>query len=114
MGGHGITFAKPKIDLDTLRDWKDGVIGQLTGGLDGLARARKVKTLRGIGTFTGPNAIAIEGEDAGTVTFDTCIIAAGSEPVELPFIPHDDERASSGWKWPASTMRSAPKSPWSS
>lgn len=93
MGAHGITFAKPKIDLDALRGWKDGVVSQLTGGLDGLARARKVKTVRGTGKFTGPNMIAVSGADGDTtVSFDQCIIAAGSEPVDLPFIPHDDPR----------------------
>ncbi|MBK0326470.1 dihydrolipoyl dehydrogenase [Rhodobacteraceae bacterium F11138] len=94
MGEHGISFAKPKIDLDALRGWKDGVVSQLTGGLDGLARARKVKVVRGTGTFTGPNMIAVSGGADGdtTVSFDQCIIAAGSEPVELPFIPHDDPR----------------------
>ncbi len=93
MGAHGITFTKPKIDIDSLRSWKDGVVSQLTGGLDGLARARKVKVVRGTGTFSGPNMIAVSGEDGNsTVSFDQCIIAAGSEPVELPFIPHDDPR----------------------
>ncbi|MFD3189819.1 dihydrolipoyl dehydrogenase [Sedimentitalea sp. HM32M-2] len=93
MGAHGVSFAKPKIDLDALRGWKDGVVSQLTGGLDGLARARKVKTVRGTGKFTGPNMIAVSGADGDTtVSFDQCIIAAGSEPVELPFIPHDDPR----------------------
>jgi dihydrolipoamide dehydrogenase len=93
MSAHGVTFAKPKIDLDALRDWKNSVVGQLTGGLDGLAKGRKVTTVRGMGTFTGPNLIEVTG-DAGTqtVSFDQCIIAAGSEPVELPFIPHDDPR----------------------
>ena len=93
MGGHGVTFSKPKIDLDELRKFKDGVIGQLTGGLDGLAKGRKVKTVQGSGRFTGPNAIAVDtGSGTETVTFDQCIIAAGSEPVKLPFIPHDDPR----------------------
>lgn len=93
MGGHGISFAKPKIDLDTLRGWKDGVVGQLTGGLTGLAKGRKVTVVRGTGTFAGPNMIAVSGPDGDTtVSFDHCIIAAGSEPVELPFIPHDDPR----------------------
>ncbi len=93
MGEHGIRFAKPKVDLDALRGWKDGVVGQLTGGLDGLARARKVKVVRGTGAFSGPNMIAVSGGDGDTtVSFDQCIIAAGSEPVELPFIPHDDPR----------------------
>ncbi|MEO9777653.1 MAG: dihydrolipoyl dehydrogenase [Sedimentitalea sp.] len=93
MGAHGITFSKPKVDIDKLRGWKDGVVSQLTGGLDGLARARKVKVVRGTGTFSGPNMIAVSGSDGDTtVSFDNCIIAAGSEPVELPFIPHDDPR----------------------
>jgi dihydrolipoamide dehydrogenase len=93
MGDHGVSFAKPKIDLDELRKFKDGVIGQLTGGLGGLAKARKVTTVQGVGTFTGPNMIEVAG-DAGTTTvsFDQCIIAAGSEPVKLPFVPHDDPR----------------------
>ena len=93
MSAHGVTFAKPDIDLDALRFWKDSVVGQLTGGLDGLAKGRKVTTLRGMGTFTGPNMIEVTGEDGTkTISFDQCIIAAGSEPVELPFIPHDDPR----------------------
>ena len=93
MSAHGVTFAKPKIDLDALRSWKDSVVGQLTGGLDGLAKARKVTTVRGIGRFTGPNMIEVAGDDGTkTISFDQCIIAAGSEPVELPFIPHDDPR----------------------
>ncbi|MGJ8625872.1 MAG: dihydrolipoyl dehydrogenase [Sulfitobacter sp.] len=93
MSAHGVTFAKPKIDLDALRSWKDSVVGQLTGGLTGLAKARKVTTVRGTGTFTGPNMIEVTGDEGTkTVSFDQCIIAAGSEPVELPFIPHDDQR----------------------
>ncbi|SLN61448.1 Dihydrolipoyl dehydrogenase [Roseivivax jejudonensis] len=93
MGAHGVSFGKPKIDLDELRDFKDGVIGKLTGGLDGLAKGRKVQVVRGFGKFTGPNMIAVEGDGGNTkVSFDQCIIAAGSEPVELPFIPHDDDR----------------------
>jgi dihydrolipoamide dehydrogenase len=93
MGAHGITFTKPKIDLDELRKFKDGVIGQLTGGLGGLAKARKVTTVHGLGRFTGPNMIEVSGDDGTTtVSFDQCIIAAGSEPVQLPFVPHDDPR----------------------
>lgn len=86
---HGLKFGKPEIDLDGLRAFKDGVVGKLTGGLDGLAKGRKVKVVKGYGTFTGPNMIDVEGT---TVSFDQCIIAAGSEPVTLPFIPHDDPR----------------------
>ncbi|KAF0677590.1 dihydrolipoyl dehydrogenase [Profundibacterium mesophilum] len=93
MGENGISFGKPQIDIDELRDWKDGVVGQLTGGLKGLAKARKVQTVQGYGRFTGPNMIEVEGDEGTrTVSFDQCIIAAGSEPVKLPFIPHDDPR----------------------
>ncbi|EBA08343.1 dihydrolipoyl dehydrogenase [Sagittula stellata] len=86
---HGLTFGKPEIDLDGLRGFKNDVVGKLTGGLDGLAKQRKVKVVKGYGKFTGPNMIDVEGT---TVSFDQCIIAAGSEPVALPFIPHDDPR----------------------
>ncbi len=93
MASHGISFGKPKIDLDELRDFKNGVVGQLTGGLSGLAKGRKVQVVQGYGTFTGPNMIEVVGDDGKTnVSFDQCIIAAGSEPVNLPFIPQDDER----------------------
>ena len=93
MSSHGISFGKPKIDLDELRDFKNSVVGQLTGGLSGLAKGRKVQVVQGYGTFTGPNMIEVIGDSGKTnVSFDQCIIAAGSEPVNLPFIPHDDER----------------------
>jgi dihydrolipoamide dehydrogenase len=93
MGAHGVSFGKPKIDLDELRAFKDSVVGKLTGGLDGLSKGRKVQIVRGYGRFSGPNMIEVVGDDGlTTVSFDQCIIAAGSEPVELPFIPHDDAR----------------------
>jgi dihydrolipoamide dehydrogenase len=91
MSSHGVTFGKPEIDLDKIRDWKESVIGQLTGGLDGMAKMRKVKVVNGYGKFTGSNTLAVEGEDGTTtITFDNAIIAAGSQPVNLPFIPEDD------------------------
>ena len=91
MSSHGVTFGKPEIDLDKIRDWKESVIGQLTGGLDGMAKMRKVKVVNGYGKFTGSNTIAVEGTDGTTtITFDNAIIAAGSQPVNLPFIPEDD------------------------
>ena len=91
MSSHGVTFGKPEIDLDKIRDWKESVIGQLTGGLDGMAKMRKVKVVSGYGKFTGSNTIAVEGTDGTTtITFDNAIIAAGSQPVNLPFIPEDD------------------------
>lgn len=93
MGDHGISFDTPNVDLDKLRGWKDSVVTQLTGGLKGLAKGRKVQVVKGFGTFTGPNMIEVnDNGKRSTVSFDQCIIAAGSEPVTLPFIPHDDER----------------------
>ncbi|MCP4819402.1 MAG: FAD-dependent oxidoreductase, partial [Shimia sp.] len=93
MGDHGISFAKPEVDLDKLRGWKESVVNQLTGGLSGLAKARKVQVVNGYGSFVGPNMIEVDNDGAkSTVSFDQCVIAAGSEPVTLPFIPHDDPR----------------------
>ena len=93
MADHGIGFSGPKIDLDALRGWKESVVKQLTGGLSGLAKARKVQVINGYGRFTGPNMIAVETDEGVTnVSFDQCIIAAGSEPVALPFVPNDDPR----------------------
>ena len=93
MAAHGVSFAPPKVDLDALRGFKDGVVSQLTGGLKGLAKGRKVDVVQGYGSFTGPNMIEVQGESGTkTVSFDQCIIAIGSTPVKLPFVPHDDER----------------------
>jgi dihydrolipoamide dehydrogenase len=94
MAAHGITFGKPKIDLDALRGWKDGVVKRLTGGLAGLAKARKVTVITGTGAFVSPNSIRVTAPDGSsqTVSFRNAIIAAGSEAITLPFIPHDDPR----------------------
>ena len=93
MGEHGFSFVKPEVDLDKLRSWKDGVVGKLTGGLTGLAKARKVEVVQGVGQFAGPNSLRVSGpEGEKMISFDQCIIAAGSEPVQLPFVPHDDNR----------------------
>src|SRR5687767_8212429 len=93
MSDHGVSFAAPTIDLDALRSWKDGVVTRLTGGLSGLAKKRKVTTVVGTGTFTSPNMLEVNGpEGTTTVSFDSAVIAAGSEPVQLPFVPHDDPR----------------------
>ena len=93
MAHFGVKFGKPKVDIDALRGWKESVVKKLTGGLSGLAKGRKVKVVEGSGQFASPNLLRVataEGEK--TVSFDQCIVAAGSEPVELPFIPHDDPR----------------------
>ena len=92
LSAHGVTFGEPTFDLDKIRGWKDSVVTQLTKGLAGMSKMRKVKHVQGYGKFTGPNTIEVEGNDGKTtITFDNAIIAAGSEPVNLPFVP-DDER----------------------
>ena len=94
MSENGVTFGPPSIDLDRLRGWKDGVVGRLTGGLAGLARQRKVTTIRGYGRFTSPHQLRVELAEGGEVLvgFEHAIIAAGSEAVTLPFIPASDPR----------------------
>jgi dihydrolipoamide dehydrogenase len=94
MAEHGLTFGEPAVDLDKLREWKDSVVGRLTKGLAGLARQRKVKVVTGLGVFASPNHVEVTADDGATtvVGFDQAIIACGSEPVTLPFIPHDDPR----------------------
>ena len=92
MAAHGITYAAPEIDLSALRQHKDKVVGKLTGGLAGMAKARKVNVLTGTGSFLDPNHIAVDltdGSGRQVVRFEKAIIAAGSEPVKLPFIPED-------------------------
>jgi dihydrolipoamide dehydrogenase len=90
MAPHGISFGAPTIDIDRLRRWKDGIVGQLTKGLEGLARQRNVRVLRGSATFASPNEIAVAADGATTtVSFEQCIVAAGSEPVDLPGLPDD-------------------------
>ncbi|WP_299006180.1 dihydrolipoyl dehydrogenase [uncultured Shewanella sp.] len=91
---HGVSFGEPQIDLDKLRGFKEKVVGQLTGGLAGMSKMRKVNTVQGFGKFTGPNTLEVTAKD-GTVTvvqFENAIIAAGSRPIQLPFIPHEDPR----------------------
>ena len=94
MAEHGLSFGEPAVDLDKLRDWKESVVRRLTGGLAALAKQRKVKVVTGYGTFASPNHLEVRADDGSTtvVGFEQAIIAAGSEPVTLPFIPHDDPR----------------------
>ncbi|MBW7983022.1 dihydrolipoyl dehydrogenase [Enterobacillus tribolii] len=93
LAEHGIVFGEPKTDIDKVRLWKEKVITQLTGGLAGMAKGRKVNVVNGVGKFTGANTLEVEGENGKTViNFDNAIIAAGSRPIQLPFIPHDDPR----------------------
>lgn len=135
LAEHGIVFGEPKTDIDKIRTWKEKVITQLTGGLAGMAKGRKVKVVNGLGKFTGANTLEVEGENGKTViNFDNAIIAAGSRPIQLPFIPHEDPRVwdstdalelksvpsvcwlwvavSSVWKWVPCTMRWVQRSTW--
>ena len=90
MADHGIVFGKPQIDLPKLRDWKNGIVKKLTGGLKMLAKQRRVEVVQGTGRFVGSHAVEVTGA-GGTeiIGFEHCIIAAGSEPVRLPFMPDD-------------------------
>ena len=91
LAAQGVTFAKPQIDLAALRAGKDKVVGRLTSGLAGMARARKVRVIEGIGRFTDKAALTVQRTSGGSVdvTFQSAIIAAGSEAIGLPFLPKD-------------------------
>ena len=90
MRSHGIDFGEPSLDLEKLQDWKDGVVNQLTGGLAGLAKKRGVAIFQGLGRFSGPNTLDV-AQDAvrQSIQFKQAIIAAGSQPVQLPSVPKD-------------------------
>ncbi len=90
MSNYGIGFSKPKLDIKKLHTWKESVVTRLTGGLKALAKQRKVEIVHGYGKFISSNQIEVEGEKGKTtVSFKHAIIAAGSLPVNLPFIPED-------------------------
>ncbi len=93
MAAHGITFGKPTIEIDKLREFKTKVVGKLTGGLTSMAKQRKVRTVEGVGAFISPNELEVQTKD-GTklIRFENAIIAAGSQSVKLPSFPWDDER----------------------
>jgi dihydrolipoamide dehydrogenase len=86
MGDRGIAFGKPKIDLAKLLSWKEAVVGKLTGGVAGLARQRKVEVVTGEGKLTGAHELTVGDR---TITFDSCVIAAGSEAARLSDLPED-------------------------
>ena len=87
---HGIEFGKPKLDATKLVEWKNSVIRKLTGGLAALSKQRKVEVVTGVGSFSSPHQLIVEAKDGKTsIDFKHAIIAVGSEPVSLPFIPED-------------------------
>lgn len=109
---HGIVFGSPKIELDKLREWKTSVVNRLTGGLKMLAKQRKVQVVHGEAKFISSTQIEVkaykqnkqtskqqnaqqnnqQNDEKTTITFQDAIIAVGSRPVQLPFIPKDDPR----------------------
>jgi dihydrolipoamide dehydrogenase len=98
LGAAGVTFAAPQVDIDALRAHKAKVVGKLTTGLTGMAKARKVEVVRGYGSFLDANHIEVETTtgaaqektgDKKVIRFQKCIIAAGSAAFHLPFIPRD-------------------------
>ncbi|SEP14778.1 dihydrolipoamide dehydrogenase [Luteibacter sp. UNC138MFCol5.1] len=93
MEAHGITFGAPSIDLDKLRSFKEKVVGKLTGGLAQMAKARKVRTVTGVGAFVSPYEMEVQtAEGTKLIRFRNAVIAAGSQSVKLPSFPWDDER----------------------
>ena len=90
----GISFGTPTIDIDQLRNYKEKVVGQLTRGLAGMAKARKVRVVQGTGHFASPHELEVTGADGTTqlLRFQHAIVAAGSQAVKLPMFPWDDPR----------------------
>ena len=86
MGAHGVSYAEPKIDLESLRAWKNKVVGRLTGGVASMAKGRKVEVVTGSGKFVDLHTLQV-GERR--IRFDKAIIAAGSQAAKLPFLPQD-------------------------
>ncbi|HVV69811.1 MAG TPA: dihydrolipoyl dehydrogenase [Gammaproteobacteria bacterium] len=86
----GISFGQPKIDVEKIKGWKNKVVGRLTGGLKMLAKQRQVEVVTGFGEFVSPTRIKVSGKNGDTlITFEQAIIAVGSRPVKLPFMPED-------------------------
>jgi len=90
MSTHGVVFEVPRVDTDKLRAWKASVVKKLTGGLTMLAKQRKVEVVRGVGKFISPHVLEVtQGGNSERIRFEYCIIAVGSEPMRLPFVPDD-------------------------
>ena len=91
IDAHGISFGKPTIDLEKLREWKNSIIRQLTGGLKSMAKQRNVKIINGFGQFTDSNNLTVKDKNdkISRINFSNAVIATGSRPVKLPFLPED-------------------------
>ncbi|MFW5450921.1 MAG: dihydrolipoyl dehydrogenase [Methylophagaceae bacterium] len=93
MGEHGVVFAAPEIDIRKIEGWKNSIVNQLTGGLKALAKQRKVTIVQGEAAFSGINTMQVQTADGQqSISFDNCIIAAGSRVTEIPVFPNDDPR----------------------
>lgn len=93
MADHGVRFANPEIDIDKLRGFKEKVIGQLTGGLKGLAKQRSVEVMTGVAQFQSANSLSIDNNGSvNSVSFKHAIIAAGSSVARIPGFPYEDDR----------------------
>ena len=92
IGAHGVSFAKPQIDIKKIAAYKDGIVNKLSSGVEAMAKMRKVKVINGYADFTSSNTVVVKGDDETLITFENAIIAAGSRPIQLPFIPHEDPR----------------------
>lgn len=90
MANQGVSFSEPKLDSTKMVAWKNSVINKLTGGLNALAKQRKVEVVTGVAKFSGAHQVIVEGKEGQiTIDFENAIIAVGSESVNLPFIPED-------------------------
>ena len=88
----GVTFTKPTIDIDLVRDWKNEVVSQLSGGIGQMAKARKVNTVQAEATFLSDNEVQLKSESSTEIiTFDHCVVASGSSSSIIPGIPFDNE-----------------------
>ena len=87
----GINFGEPKIDIDGVRKNKENIVNRLTGGIQALAKVRKVKVVMGYAKFLTKNKVSLKGTDE-VIEFEHCIIAAGSRVTKLPMFPFNDER----------------------
>ena len=93
MGDHGVTFAKPDIDIRKIESWKNSIVDKLTAGLKALAKQRKVDIVQGEASFTGSHTLQVDTPDGvKTISFDNCIVAAGSRVTKIPVFPNDDPR----------------------
>jgi len=93
MGDHGVTFAKPDIDIRKIESWKNSIVEKLTGGLKALAKQRKVEIVQGEASFSGSHTLQVDTADGiKTISFDNCIVAAGSRVTKIPVFPNDDPR----------------------